>query len=175
MLTPAVRSRGAIAVAAVAGAFVVAAGASSVLALGNAPVGPDSYSPGLAKMRSAFEGQPTLVLADPQALADEHARDFLAWEARGGDPVCIEPAPGAAASTPPPDGIRFVVTTTGETEPPFVDLALRRDEPPYALWERRGQVGGRAPDGRREPERVRPRARRLARHEHPFCHRDPRG
>ena len=147
VLTPAVRSRGAVAVAAVAGAFVVAAAASSVLALGNAPVGPDSYSPGLAKMRSAFEGQPTLVLADPQALADEHARDFLAWEARGGDPVCIEPAPESAASTPPPDGIRFVVTTTGETEPPFGDLALRRDEPPYALWERRGPVGGAAVEG----------------------------
>jgi hypothetical protein len=147
VLAAAVRSRGAIAVAAVAGAFVVAAGASSVLALGNAPVGPDSYSPGLARMRSAFEGQPTLVLADPEALADEHARDFLAWEARGGDPVCIEPAPRAATSTPPPDGIRFVVTTTGETEPPFADLSRRRQELPYTLWERRGRVGGRAPDG----------------------------
>jgi hypothetical protein len=147
VLAAAVRSRGAIAVAAVAGAFVVAAGASSVLALGNAPVGPDSYSPGLARMRSAFEGQPTLVLADPEALADEHARDFLAWEARGGDPVCIEPAPRAATSTPPPDGIRFVVTTTGETEPPFANLSRRREELPYTLWERRGRVGGRAPDG----------------------------
>jgi hypothetical protein len=87
------------------------------------------------------------VLADPQALADEHARDFLAWEARGGDPVCIEPAPRAATSTPPPDGIRFVVTTTGETEPPFASLSRRREELPYTLWERRGPVGGRAPDG----------------------------
>jgi hypothetical protein len=147
VLAAAVRSHGAIAVAAVAGAFVVAAGASSVLALGNAPVGPDSYSPGLARMRSAFEGQPTLVLADPEALADEHARDFLAWEARGGDPVCIEPAPRAATSTPPPDGIRFVVTTTGETEPPFANLSRRREELPYTLWERRGRVGGRAPGG----------------------------
>jgi hypothetical protein len=147
VLSAAVRSRGAIAVAAVAGAFVVAAGASSVLALGNAPVGPDSYSPGLARMRSAFEGQPTLVLADPEALADEHARDFLAWEARGGDPVCIEPAPRAATSTPPPDGIRFVVTTTGETEPPFANLSPRHEELPYTLWERRGRVGGRAPGG----------------------------
>jgi hypothetical protein len=147
VVTAAVRSRGAIAVAAVAGAFAVAAGVSSVLALGNAPVGPDSYSPGLARMRSAFEGQPTLVLADPQALADEHARDFLAWEARGGDPVCIEPAPRAATSTPPPDGIRFVVTTTGETEPPFANLSRRREELPYTLWERRGRLGGRAPGG----------------------------
>jgi hypothetical protein len=147
VLAVAARSRGATAVAAVAGAFVVAAGASSVLALGNAPVGPDSYSPGLARMRSAFEGQPTLVLADPQALADEHARDFLAWEARGGEPVCIEPAPRAATSTPPPDGIRFVVTTTGETEPPFAEISRRREELPYTLWGRRGRVGGRAPDG----------------------------
>jgi hypothetical protein len=147
VLTPGVRSRGAIAVAALAGGFVVAAGASSVLALGNAPVGPDSYSPGLARMRSAFEGQPTLVLADPEALADEHARDFLAWEARGGDPVCIEPAPESAATSPPPDGFRFVVTTTGGTEPPFADLSLRREEPPYALWERRGPVRGPAAEG----------------------------
>jgi hypothetical protein len=147
VLATAVRSRGAIAVAAIAGAFVVAAGASSVLALGNAPVGPTDYSPGLARMRSAFEGRPTVVLADPQALADEHARDFLAWEARGGDPACIEPAQASAVSAPPPDGFRFVVTTTGEAEPPFADLALRRDEPPYALWERRGPVDAPAPEG----------------------------
>jgi hypothetical protein len=169
VLTPAVRSRGAVAVAAVAGAFVVAAAASSVLALGNAPVGPDSYSPGLARMRSAFEGQPTLVLADPQALADEHARDFLAWEARGGDPVCIEPAPRTSAGTPPPDGIRFVVTTTGETEPPFADLSRRREELPYTLWERRGRVGGRAPDGPQgNPSECGLTLGRLARHETSF-------
>jgi len=138
----------AVAVAALAAGFLLGAGASSLLALGNAPVGPDDYSPGLAKMRSAFEGEPTLVLANPGELESEHARDFLAWEARGGDPVCIEPAM-AATGDAPPAGIRYVVTTEGETEPPFAGLSRNRIEEPYALWVRRGRVDGLAPIGER--------------------------
>jgi hypothetical protein len=99
-------------------------------------------------MRSAFEGEPTLVLANPGELESEHARDFLAWEARGGDPVCIEPAM-AATGDAPPAGIRYVVTTEGETEPPFAGLSRNRIEEPYALWVRRGRVDGLAPIGER--------------------------
>ena len=146
VLTAHARSPRARAGAALAGAFLVAAGGSSLVALGNAPVGPDTYSPGLARIRSIFENQPTLVLADPDELANENGRDFLAWEARGGNPVCIEPA-AAEAGGPSPTGIRYVVTTLGEDAPPFQDLSLRRRNGSYALWERRGPVDGAPPDG----------------------------
>jgi hypothetical protein len=142
------RSRRELAVAALAAAFLLAAGVSSLLALGNAPVGPTDYSPGLARIRSVFERQPTLVLADAGELEGEHARDFLAWEARGGDPVCIARASGERDGRPPA-GIRYVVTTEGETEAPFSGLELVRTQDPYALWERRGSVEGLAPDGER--------------------------
>ena len=139
------RGRG---LAGLAAAFVLAAGASSLLALGKTPVGPEDYSPGLSRMRSIFEGEPTLVLADATALRAEHGRDFLAWEARGGDPVCIEPiAPGPGA--PVPSGIRFVVTTDGERLGPFDGLLERRSYGPYTVWERRRAVADRPPDGER--------------------------
>ena len=141
------RGRGRV-LAAIGAAFVLAAGASSLLALGKAPVGPDEYSPGLSRMRSIFEGESTLVLADPVALRDEHARDFLAWEARGGDPVCIEAAV-AEPGSPPPAGIRYVVTTDGESEPPFAGLTRARTNGPYTVWERRGRVRDLPPDGER--------------------------
>jgi hypothetical protein len=146
LLSPRPRPRGALAVTVVAAAFVIGAAISSGLALGNAPVGPGEYWPGLARIRSIFERQPTLVLADPDELANEHARDFLAWEARGGDPVCIEPAVVEDGARLPP-GIAYVVTTRGESEPPFAGLFLRRRQGPYALWERRGAVEGRPPSG----------------------------
>lgn len=149
VLTLGARSSGELATAALALAFLLAAGGSSLLALGNAPVGPEEYSPGLARIRSIFERQPTLVLVDSQALASEHARDFLAWEARGGDPVCIEPAEFEAVD-PPPGGFRYVITTEGEHEPPFAGLSRVRAKGPYALWERKGPVHGPAPRGPRQ-------------------------
>jgi hypothetical protein len=146
VLSPRCGSRGALAPAVVGVAFVLGAGASSLLALGNAPVGPEEYSSGLARVRSIFERRPTLVLADPEGLASEHGRDFLAWEARGGEPVCIEPATvGNRARLP--EGIQYVVTTLGESEPPFAGLSLRSRQDPYALWERRGAVKTEPPQG----------------------------
>jgi len=130
----------------VAAAFAVAAAGSSLLVLAKAPVGPTEYAPGLAEMRPIFKREPTLVLADPTALANEHGREFLDWEARGGDPVCIEPTPSASGG-PPPAGIRFVVTTQGDLEPPFSGLSEVEVDEPYALWERRGGLGGRPPSG----------------------------
>lgn len=134
------------AAAALAAAFVLGAAVSSLLALGNGPVGPTDYSSGLARVRSIFEGQPTLVLADPHELRSENGRDFLAWEARGGDPVCIEGADPDSRG-PSPAGFQYVVTTEGEDAPPFAGLELRRASEPYALWERRGGVDGRPPAG----------------------------
>jgi hypothetical protein len=148
VLTLAAREWRGRAFAAVAAAFLLAAAASSLLALGKAPVGPEEYSPGLSRMRSIFEGESTLVLADPEALRTEHARDFLAWEARGGDPVCIEPAP-VEPGGPVPSGIHFVVTTEGASGAPFDGLRRRRSYGPYTVWERRADVADRPPDGER--------------------------
>src|SRR5204863_3123242 len=65
--------------AAFAGAFLVAAGGCSVLALANGPVGPTTWSPALGELRPEIGSGSTLVLA-PQSLLDEHGRDFLVWE-----------------------------------------------------------------------------------------------
>jgi hypothetical protein len=140
------RSPRAAALAALAVAFAVAAAGSSLLVLAKAPVGPTEYSRGLAEMRPMFRGELTLVLADPTALATEHAREFLDWEARGGDPVCIEPTPSGSSGRPPP-GIRYVVTSESESEPPFGGLREVEVAEPYALWERIGVLGGAPPQG----------------------------
>ena len=85
--------------------FLAAAGACSVLALANAPVGPTSYSPALTGLRPLLAADSTLVLASDELLADEHGTPYLAWELRGGR-VCIETA--AEAGGAPPPGVRFV-------------------------------------------------------------------
>jgi len=84
--------------------FVVAAGVCSLLALANAPVGPTSYSSTLGEFRRVVGEGPTLVVASPQLLDEEHGTPFLAWELRGGR-VCIRSSdePGL------PSGVRFVI------------------------------------------------------------------
>ena len=57
------RRRSPRALAALAAAFAAAAALSSALALANAPVGPDDYTPGVRKLANRFGGQPTLLLA----------------------------------------------------------------------------------------------------------------
>jgi hypothetical protein len=89
---------------AVAAVFVAAAGLCSLLALANAPVGPTSYSPKLSEYRKAVGEGPTLVLASPQLLEEEHGEPFLAWEMRGGR-VCIK----STEEPEVPPGVRFVV------------------------------------------------------------------
>jgi hypothetical protein len=117
--------------------YLAAAGACSLLAFANAPVGPTSYSPALTGLRPLLAGGSTLVLAPDPLLADEQGERYIVWELRGGR-VCIEPE--GAAGGRPPDGIRFFIT--GETAPPpFSRLTLRRRSGPYAVWERRGVSG----------------------------------
>lgn len=89
--------------------FVAAAGVCSLLALANAPVGPTSYSSSLAEFRKAVGEGPTLVLASPRLLEEEHGMPFLAWELRGGR-VCIQ-STDEAGEMPP--GTRFVVSEKG--------------------------------------------------------------
>jgi len=85
--------------------FVVVAGVCSFLALANAPVGPTSYSSKLSEFRKLVGEGPTLVVASPKLLEEEHGSPFLSWELRGGR-VCIR-ATGEGGSLP--RGIRFVI------------------------------------------------------------------
>jgi hypothetical protein len=90
---------------AAAAGFVLAAGTCSLLALANAPVGPTTYSPTLSAYRRLVGEGPTLVVASPQLLDEEHGGPFLAWELRGGR-VCIQSTEEAGKL---PAGVRFVV------------------------------------------------------------------
>ncbi|HEU4737796.1 MAG TPA: hypothetical protein VFS54_01805, partial [Solirubrobacterales bacterium] len=104
-----IRGKGAPLYATLAGtAFVLAAGVCSLLALANAPVGPTSYSSTLSEYRKLVGEGPTLVLASPQLLEEEHGEPFLAWEMRGGR-VCIKSTDDPSV----PPGVRFVVRDEG--------------------------------------------------------------
>jgi hypothetical protein len=85
--------------------FVLAAGVCSLLALANAPVGPTSFSPKLSEFRRTVGEGPTLVVASPQLLREEHGTPYLSWELRGGR-VCIQSTDEGGK---PPPGVRFVV------------------------------------------------------------------
>ncbi|HSR95267.1 MAG TPA: hypothetical protein VLK56_10420, partial [Solirubrobacterales bacterium] len=122
--------------------YLSAAAACSLLAFANAPVGPTSYSPALTGLRPLLASGSTLVLASDSLLADEQGDRYIAWELRGGR-VCIEPE--SAAGGRPPSGIRFFVTSGPPTRAPFSRLTLRRQAGPYAVWERRGAIGGPSP------------------------------
>jgi hypothetical protein len=117
----------------VAWLYLLAAAGCSLLALANAPVGPASYTPALTQLRADVGEGPTLVLASRQLLADEHGTPYIAWELRGGR-VCIKT--DAEAGSHPPPGVRFVVTESPPSQPPFPGLQIRRQAPPYVLWER---------------------------------------
>ena len=86
--------------------YLLAAGACSLLALANAPVGPTSYSPALTGLRHDVGEGPTLVLASRQLLENEHGVPYISWELRGGR-VCIQSSDEAGKL---PAGVRFVIT-----------------------------------------------------------------
>jgi hypothetical protein len=125
-----------------AAAFVLGAGACSLLALANAPVGPTSYSPALTGLRPLVAAGSTLVLAPDELLAEQHGVPYISWELRGGR-VCI--AAESEAGEGPPHGVRFVVTQGAAGQPPFPDLRVRRVAPPYVLWEATRPVAGHSP------------------------------
>jgi hypothetical protein len=122
-------------------AFCALAGACTVLAFVNGPVGPASYSPALTELRPDLREGSTLVLASHQLLADEHGRDYLVWELRGGR-VCVqeEGSEGGAA----PAGIARVITAS-EGKAPYAGFELERRSGPYALWQREPAPTGEGP------------------------------
>lgn len=122
--------------------FILAAGACSLLALANAPIGPTSYSPALTGLRPLVASDSTLVLASDDLIANQHGVPYIAWELRGGR-VCIEAESEAGGR--PPHGVRFVVTRGATGRPPFPGLRVRRVAPPYVLWESTHPVGPHSP------------------------------
>jgi hypothetical protein len=129
--------RGALALA-----FVGAATGSSLLALANGPVGPATYSPALTELRGSLGDGSTLVLAPATMLADEHGRDYLVWELRGGR-VCVA-RQGPPTRSAPPAGVAHVITQ-GSSAPPFGRLRLVRRAGPYNVWKPRRAPAGRGP------------------------------
>jgi hypothetical protein len=125
-----------------AAVFILAAGACSLLALANAPIGPTSYSPALTGLRPLVASGSTLVLAADDLLANQHGVPYISWELRGGR-VCIEAESEAGGR--PPSGVRFVVTRGGRGRPPFPGLRVRRVAAPYVLWESTRPVGRHSP------------------------------
>jgi hypothetical protein len=139
--------------------FVTAAGVCSLLALANAPVGPTSYSSALSDFRKLVGEGPTLILASPQLLKEEHGTPFLSWELRGGR-VCIRSSEEDGGLPP---GVRYVISDGAEDAegiesvslpPGYVDagsdgrqsawevLVVR---PPWALMEVRDPTPGKSP------------------------------
>jgi hypothetical protein len=139
--------------------FVAAAGICSLLALANAPVGPTSYTSTLSDFRKLVGEGPTLILASPQLLEEEHGGPFLSWELRGGR-VCIK-SNEEGGGLPP--GVRYVISDGAEDSegiesvsppPGYVDagsdgrqsawevLVVR---PPWALMKVRDPAPGRSP------------------------------
>jgi len=127
-----------LAVGALAVAFVGAAGLSSMLALANGPVGPSRWSPELLERRP-LQGA-TLVLAPESFLLDEHGRDFVAWELRGGE-VCVETDPGPSSGRAPA-GIAHVLVHGSSEEPPFTGAAGPTDVGAFSLWEVTEPIAG---------------------------------
>jgi hypothetical protein len=123
-------------------AFVGAAAGCSLLALANGPVGPATYSPELTELRGALGDGSTLVLVPENVLADEHGRDYVVWELRGGR-VCVDSL-SASSSSPPPRGIAHVVTQGSEVAP-YGRLSLELNTRPYALWRVRPPPAGHGP------------------------------
>ena len=119
-----------LALATLAASFAGAAALCSLAALANGPVGPSSYSPALTELRP-LDGA-TLVLAPEAVLADEHGRDYLVWELRGGE-VCVEAEEGQPPGPPPP-GVHQVIVFGDAAEPPFEGTDAGRRIGPYTLW-----------------------------------------
>ena len=104
---------------------------------------PPPIRPRLTELRPGWAHGSTLVLAPEQLLADEHGRDYLVWELRGGR-VCVEVA-GPRSTGPPPPGISRVIAQSRSTTAPFAGLQLERRAGPYTLWRLRPPPRGRGP------------------------------
>jgi len=125
-------------------AYLVAAAASSLLVLANGPVGPSSHSTALRELQPTLGSGSTLVLAPPRMLEEEHGRDYLVWELRGGR-VCVAEAGPPSGAPPPPEVARVLIVEGGRDAPPFSGLELERAGEGYVLWALTEPVAGEGP------------------------------
>jgi hypothetical protein len=122
--------------------FLGAAAACTLLALVNGPVGPTSYSPQLTELRGRVGDDSTLVLVPQELLADEHGRDYVVWELRGGRVCVAREGPRSASASP--SGVAHVITQ-GSSARPFAHLRLEQRAGPYTLWAVRPSPAGHGP------------------------------
>ncbi len=111
----------AVAVPALAVAFLVPAAACSVLALANGPVGPTEWTPELIELRESGElgpggesGDDTFVTGSYGLMVEQHGEDLALWELRGGR-VCAgheQPSP-AEGGVSVPRGVDHLVQFDG--------------------------------------------------------------
>lgn len=128
------RGRSTRGLAAVTAAFVAAAGVSSALALANAPVGPDDYTPGVRKLSNRFAGESTLLLVPAPVIADQRGEEFYGWELRGAGDAAVgafDPESTSGADAPP--GVTRVLVVDGQ-EPPFAGLKRIGSSNRVVLW-----------------------------------------
>ncbi|MGH2952460.1 MAG: hypothetical protein ACRDK9_00360 [Solirubrobacterales bacterium] len=107
------RAKFSLAVGLLAVAFVGAAGASSLLALLNGPVGPSGYSPELAELRDQLPRGSTVLLPPGALLEDQHGRDYLVWELRG-NRICVVDA--GSDPGPPTSSIAATLSITWDDD-----------------------------------------------------------
>jgi len=122
-------------------AFCTVAAACTVVALVNGPVGPAVYSPALTELRPELRHHSTLVLVPEHELADEHGRDYVVWELRGGR-VCVRPQGSEGGQAP--SGIARVVTGDQEFAP-YAGFQLKMRSGSYLVWAHRPPVEGPGP------------------------------
>ncbi len=125
------RRRSPRALAALAAAFAAAAALSSALALANAPVGPDDYTPGVRKLANRFGGQPTLLLAPAAVIDDQRGAEFYGWELRGAAGAEVATLPGSGDA---PAGVTRVLVVGGDQEAPFDDVKRIGSANRVVLW-----------------------------------------
>jgi hypothetical protein len=131
-------------------AFCAAAAACTAVALVNGPVGPATYSPALTELRPELRQGSTLVLVPAKVLDDEHGRDYVVWELRGGRVCVAKERPATTGNEldarpgPPPAGIAHVITPR-QSSPPFAAFRLERNAGAYTLWERHPVPRGNGP------------------------------
>ena len=118
--------------AALAATFAAAAAFSSVLALANAPVGIDDYTPGVRKLANRFGDQATLLLAPANVIADQRGTEFYGWELRGAGSAEVAALPGVGSA---PEGITRVLVVGGDQEPPFDDVKRIGSSNRVVLWQ----------------------------------------
>ena len=123
--------------------YLLAAGACSLLALANAPVGPTSYTPALTELRPLVASGSTLVLASRRAARRPARRSLhrLGAARRPGLHQGRARKPGSAAA----GGALRRRRRARPRARPSRAFGCAGSRAPYVLWERTGPLRGTSP------------------------------